>query len=382
MAPSRGLYALLRRSQSRPNWAVQSFRRFSELARIATDTSRRSLVFISRLTDPYINLSIEHYLLQKTPPESKVLFLYVNRPCVVLGRNQNPWVEANLPFLSANRVDLVRRRSGGGTVFHDLGNVNYSVICPISMFDRDTHAQMVVRALQKVGGKHTRVNERHDIVQDMNEPGLNKEDRFEGDLRPFKVSGSAYKLTRLRSLHHGTCLLHSENLPRIDQYLKSLVKKYITARGVDSVRSNVANVIPKLDNDAFIKAVIDQWHDLYGQEGGELQIHEADNYADVPEVMKGCAELMSPEWIYGQTPQFTYGRRTEKGKNLEFTARNGVITEATLRSQSNLDSNQALSDRLTGSVLYDTMLQAKTPFAEILYDRKPDDVLDSLRLSL
>ena len=81
-------------------------------------------------------------MLQKSSPESAILFLYVNRPSIIIGRNQNPWLEVNLALLSQGRnkpeteppglgvVDLVRRRSGGGTVFHDEGNVNWSIICP------------------------------------------------------------------------------------------------------------------------------------------------------------------------------------------------------------------------------------------------------------
>jgi lipoate-protein ligase A len=137
---------------------------------------------------------------------------------VVIGRNQNPWIEVNLGVLRNEELDvkLVRRRSGGGTVFHDEGNVNYSVICPTSAFNRDKHAEMVVRALKSLGAEKARVNERHDIVMD-------KEDK-EGILKPFKVSGSAYKLTRLRSLHHGTCLLSSPNLQSISKYLRAPVK--------------------------------------------------------------------------------------------------------------------------------------------------------------
>jgi len=338
---------------------------------------------ISRISDPYLNLSIEHWLLQKTPPESKVLFLYVNRPSVILGRNQNPWVEANLSLLAKEGIDLVRRRSGGGTVFHDEYNVNYSVICPTSMFDRDIHANMVVKALRSVAGPHTRVNERHDIVQDMNGDDPRKNDPYTGITRPFKISGSAYKLTRLRALHHGTCLLDSPNLDKMGQYLRSPVKKYITARGVDSVPSKVANVVPTLSNQLFMESVIEQFYELYGKEEAEMEVHDSteqhprDNYSDIPEILKGYNELKTPEWIYGQTPQFTYEFQN-KSNGFEFTARNGVVTEAKLHSSGQPVISKKVEEKVIGNVLYDTQEREKEAWTEILYDRQPDDVLNEL----
>lgn len=245
--------------------------------------SNKVQVYISRSRDPWLNLSFEHFLLQKSTPESTVLFLYTNRPCVVIGRNQNPWLEVNLALVnppssferlnllatgqkktetrSSEKEDvvLVRRRSGGGTVFHDEGNVNYSVICPPAAFDRDKHAEMVVRALRNLGIPTTRVNERHDIVMDV-EGSSGRE--------TYKVSGSAYKLTRLRSLHHGTCLLSSPNLAGIGQYLRSPAAPYITARGVESVRSPIRNV--GLENRAFEEAVIAEFGSMYGNMDAEF----------------------------------------------------------------------------------------------------------------
>jgi lipoate-protein ligase A len=174
---------------------------------------------------------------------------------------------------------LVRRRSGGGTVFHDEGNVNYSVICPTPAFNRDKHAEMVVRALRNLGVQKARVNERHDIVIDR--IGVGHEDE-----RPFKVSGSAYKLTRLRSLHHGTCLLSSPNLKSISQMLWSPAKKYIKARGVDSVSSPVANV--ELSNSDFEDAVVTDFVNLY--KAGKPVILDGE-IASLPEIEKGVEEL-------------------------------------------------------------------------------------------
>ena len=101
---------------------------------------------------------------------------------------------------------------------------------------------MVVRALHDLNIRGTpRVNERHDIVLDV-------------DSTAYKISGSPYKLTRQRSLHHGTCLLSSPNLKNISDILKSPAEPYIKARGVDSVRSKVRNV--EIGNDEFIGAVV------------------------------------------------------------------------------------------------------------------------------
>jgi lipoate-protein ligase A len=134
---------------------------------------------------------------------------------------------------------------------------------------------MVVRGLRSLDVESVRVNERHDIVMDSPESDS-----------PFKISGSAYKLTRLRSLHHGTCLLSSPNLQDIGTYLNSPVKKYIKARGVDSVRSAIANVNVK--NDDFEGAVVRKFQDMY--ESVEPTI-VGDGEAEVPEIAKGMQEL-------------------------------------------------------------------------------------------
>jgi lipoate-protein ligase A len=292
-------------------------RRYTSFVEAATNPLHKSQVYISRSLNPYLNLSIEHFLLQKTPPNSTVLFLYTNRPCIVIGRNQNPWLEVNLGLLAQPQADigqvsLVRRRSGGGTVFHDEGNVNYSVICPTEAFHRDKHAEMVVRALHKLGVDRAKVNERHDII-------LIPDANHREGAKPLKVSGSAYKLTRLRSLHHGTCLLSSPNIKSISQYLRSPAEPFIKARGVDSVSSPIANV--NVSNDVFEDAVVSEFSELYGIGEPILLTETAQDQTDIA---KGLHELMvtidplpishgadadalqSLDWIYSQTPQFTF----------------------------------------------------------------------------
>jgi len=261
-----------------------------------------------------MNLSIEHFLLQKTAPESAVLLLYVNRPSIIIGRNHNPWLEVNLALLNPARhryddrfkteppgleapIDLVRRRSGGGTVFHDEGNVNWTVISPSASFTRDKHAEMVVRALRSCGVARSRVNERHDIVLDQGEHRGAETDvsdmhatPYESrDVKPLKVSGSAYKLTKGRALHHGTCLLSSPNLNVIPHYLHSPAKPFISARGVESVSSPVGNIL--LKNEDFIQAVQDQFARLYSDGSAVRAEDVGDDWIEHPPVMKGFEEL-------------------------------------------------------------------------------------------
>jgi len=312
-----------------------------------------------------VNLSIEHYLLQKSHPDSAVLFLYVNRPCIVIGRNQNPWLEANLSLLKPTEesdaehdgsvaedrglgeIDLVRRRSGGGTVFHDGGNVNWTVISPAASFTRDKHAEMVVRALRRLGIGRSRVNERHDIVLDQGRA------HFEGTWGPqddthstpwqktnpvrrgaLKVSGSAYKLTKGRALHHGTALVRSPNLNIIPDYLRSPAKHFIKARGVESVSSPVGNI--GLDNDQFIESTQDEFKRMYSHDIPAAQVVD-ESCLEIGDVRKGYDELKSLDWTYAQTPQFTISNipfdDTESKSNnipglprLSLTVRNGAIT--------------------------------------------------------
>lgn len=232
-------------------------------------------IYISHSHNPFLNLSIEHYLLQNSHPDSTVLFLYRNAPCIVIGRNQNPWLEVNFEEVQRLRrlevapgdtaahsalasqgwkdISLVRRRSGGGTVVHDLENLNTSVICPRKDFTRDKHSEIVTQAIREINPR-ARVNERHDIVLDQGNLLAEKDWPDQKDMHrsnfkpegvngpPLKVSGSAYKITTQRALHHGTCLLTSPNLSRISQLLHSPARPFIKARGVDSVRAPVGNI--------------------------------------------------------------------------------------------------------------------------------------------
>jgi lipoate---protein ligase len=289
---------------SRPARLPLATRRWHTTSWLNQSLVRPVQSYISHSRDPYLNLAAEQYFLQKSAPESTLLFLYVNRPCIVLGRNQNPWLEANLALLdsktSNTKIDLIRRRSGGGTVFHDEGNVNWSIICPAANFTRDKHAEMVVRALRSCGVSRARVNERHDIVLDQ---GGRRTESDPDDMhltpctvselagpRPLKVSGSAYKLTKGRALHHGTCLLSSPNLRKISEYLRSPARPYIKARGVESVSSPVSNI--GLESELFIKAVREQFGKMYKfNEAAEDHFVDGKRLLDISAIASEYEEL-------------------------------------------------------------------------------------------
>lgn len=265
-------------------------------------------IYKSSSRDPFLNLSIEQYLLDNSPPDSYILFIYVNKPCVVIGRNQNPWREVSLSFLSQplkhrsreDFVKLLRRRSGGGTVFHDEGNVNWSVICPLSEFTRDKHVEMIVRAMRTNGISRSRVNERHDIVLDQGEPikgRFSADDThwtpYVADNQPIpfrKVSGSAYKLTRTRALHHGTALLQSPNLDYISSILNSPAKPFLISKGVESVSSPTGNL--GIEASSFIKAVEEQFVAMYYRNSASLAAEEIGHEAmQEPSILESFREL-------------------------------------------------------------------------------------------
>lgn len=286
-----------------------SSRAASKFIKEATNPDNKSQIYISRTQNPFINLSIEHYLLQKTPADSTILFLYTNENSIVLGRNQNVWNEVNLHAVrySDEKISLVRRRSGGGTVFHDAGNVNYCVIFPTSEFDRDRHAEMVVRALHKLGVTTAVVNARHDIVLQKTDPNTPTR----------KVSGSAYKVTRERSLHHGTCLLSSPNLRSITDYLRSPAKRFIKSRGVESVGSAISNAKVK-SNKAFEDAVVKEFNEMYGHRE-PIILTEA--VKEVPEIVKGIKELTVGNEHFSTKPELT---------NLEIVPRLDILTDSSI----------------------------------------------------
>ncbi|KAF7332581.1 Lipoyltransferase/lipoate-protein ligase [Mycena kentingensis (nom. inval.)] len=306
-------------------------------------------IYISRSKDPLVNLSYEDWLFRHAPPDNPLLFIYRNDPCVVIGRNQNPWTEVNLAELAKRNIPLVRRRSGGGTVYHDAGNTCFSIHSSRTAFDRKASANIVVRAARALGIPSARITERNDIA-----------------VGEDKVSGSAYRITANRAYHHGTMLLKAQLGALAD--LLHVDKPTMISSGVASVRSPVGNLrdyniratygnfalslaeqfrrVHEFGESAFwqSKRETEYWD---GKAVGQKKIPQAtpgskwesvyveeQEMRAVEHVQRSIEEMQSWEWLYGQTPQFTYTLQETfswGAVTCEISSRHGRILSCTLK---------------------------------------------------
>jgi lipoate---protein ligase len=242
-------------------------------------------VFVSPFNNPFLNLALEDYFL-RSPELLPVCLFYVNRPCVVLGRFQNPWKECQLPYLVENDIWMVRRQSGGGCVYHDEGNLNFSFILPDASIDRRKHCELLQRAFAK-SEIRLQISERHDLWVE------NSENEWR------KVSGSAFKQTKAGSFHHGTFLVTSD-LERLEEALRhTIIPK--DSKSIPSVRSRVATL-----NEKYPGLEIQDVIELVAFElKSEISMVDAAILSQ-PILQESFRKFTSEEWLWNETPAFTY----------------------------------------------------------------------------
>lgn len=207
----------------------------------------RLTVYFSRSYNPYLNLAIEDHIFKNMRPDEQILYLWRNDNTVVIGRFQNPWVECRVKEIEHDGVFLARRQSGGGAVYHDLGNTNFTFFSPKTQYDKERNIKIIIDSLDRFGIDAS-MSGRNDILVDGK-----------------KVSGSAFKLTASKAFHHGTLLVNTD-LDNLEYYLTPDREK-LESKGIASIRSrvvNLADINPRVNHEELCDAIVSRFVSEYG----------------------------------------------------------------------------------------------------------------------
>jgi len=263
--------------------------------------------------DGWLNLARDGYFLENNKKGDIILYFYVNKNAVIIGRNQNAWKECSIANMDADGVQLVRRHSGGGAVFHDNGNLNFSFITDEKHYDLNRQMRVILNAVSKLGLK-AELSGRNDITVDGK-----------------KFSGNAFSLAKGNRSHHGTILVNAD-LTKLSNYL-CVSKEKMRSKGIDSVRARVCNLCELssgLTVEAMRRLVIESFIEEYG--AASEYVFDGTALAEVEERRE---RLASWEWRFGKTPQFDFetDKRFSFGDTqIYFNSRNGVIRETKVYS--------------------------------------------------
>ena len=231
-------------------------------------------------TDPYKNLALEEHLLLNEG-EDVILYLWQNRHTVVIGRNQNPWAECRTSLLEEEGGHLARRLSGGGAVYHDLGNLNFTFLCKDEHYDLQKQLSVIQEAC-KLCGIDATFSGRNDLLADGR-----------------KFSGNAFYHSKGFSYHHGTLLIDTD-MNRLGRYL-SPPKAKLESKGVTSVRSRVVNLkelSPTLTCEKMKEYMTRAFEAVYGQKALLLPVPEEAILLPMAE------KYASADWLYGRPIPF------------------------------------------------------------------------------
>ncbi|MGQ9333421.1 lipoate--protein ligase LplJ [Bacillus paralicheniformis] len=265
------------------------------------------------ITDPRINLAIEEYCLKHLDPEETYLLFYINQPSIIIGKNQNTIEEINTKYVDENGIIVVRRLSGGGAVYHDLGNLNFSFITKDdgnSFHNFKKFTEPVVAALKRLG-VDAKLSGRNDLMANGR-----------------KISGNAQFSTKGRMFSHGTLLFDSE-IEHVVSALK-VKKDKIESKGIKSIRSRVANISEFLDQKMttveFRSMLLRYIFDTEG-EIPEYKLTEKD-WKIINQISK--ERYQNWDWNYGKSPKFNlqHSKRFQAGSvDIRLEVQKGVIRE-------------------------------------------------------
>lgn len=298
-----------------------------------TEILKPLLILTTDLTNPWNNLALEEYLLglcqsdltgSEDRPYGAILFLWQNRHTVVIGRNQNAWAECKTGLLEDENGFLARRGTGGGAVYHDLGNLNFSIILPRAKFDLGESFQVILDAVKSLGLDAVRSG-RNDILLDGR-----------------KFSGNAFRYMRGVALHHGTLMVDTDVEPMM-RYLTVSDSKLKT-RAIKSVKSRVIN-LREVKHDLTITELMDAVGTSFAEQYGEGRSIVQRTVEEFPrdKILADLEALYASwEWRYGRAIDFDAQVETKRfpwgQADIRFKVTQGIIAETTIYSDA-LDSD-------------------------------------------
>lgn len=270
------------------------------------------LVYEATGFDPYWNLATEKQLMDSVKPGQCILYLWQNQNTVVIGRNQNPWLECRTTVLEEEGGHLARRLSGGGAVFHDLGNLNFTFLVRKEDYDLDKQLE-VIRQAVLLAGIQAEKSGRNDLLA-------------EGR----KFSGNAFFQNKTHAYHHGTILIDVDS-EKLSRYL-SPPKAKLAAKGVASVRSRVVNLkelAPQLTVDAMKRYMKAAFCMVYGLVPETVILRDSETDA----IRELAQHYGSWEYRYGTPLSFTFSCEEKfpwGHVQLQLMAKNGIVEGAKL----------------------------------------------------
>jgi lipoate-protein ligase A len=278
------------------------------------------MIFIrNNITDPYFNIAAEEYFLKKN--DNEYFLLYVNDPSVIIGKHQNAYAEINYHFIRDNNIKIVRRISGGGSVWHDPGNLNFAFI--------------------KNGKQGALVNFRRymqPVIDYLNKLGLKA--GFQGknsiEINSFKVSGNAEHIYKNRILHHGTLLFNS-NLNNLEEALKADPEKYLD-KSVKSLWAKTANIIDLLGSRMSIRKFADAFisHIMESDPDGKISEMKSSDIHNIQILAEN--KYSTWEWNFGYSPIYLFEKITR-------------LAGSDLRISFKAEKAQITNIRISGSLL-------------------------------
>jgi lipoate-protein ligase A len=273
--------------------------------------SIKTKIFISKSTNPWFNLAYEEQLVGEVAKDEVYLYLWQNQHTVVIGKHQNPWREILVSDLEKDMGKVARRLSGGGAVYHDLGNLNFTFV--MNRKNEDLHKQLKV------------------IVEGVKKLGIDAEFSGRNDIlaEGRKFSGNAFYYGKENYYHHGTILVDVD-MSSLGKYLNVSMKK-LSAKGVESVKSRVINLKelnPDMTIQSTMDAVAEAFEEIYGKAESVTSISEDTASENAKERYHHYA---SWDWRFGKTPAFdvTFEEKFTWGELvLSFKLKGAIIEES------------------------------------------------------